>query len=410
MRRQDQREIRKGKRMIMRKMGIFFLILLAGMLAACSGGAGGKATPTPLPELVSYEKAIFTVERGKIVSEKKVVGDIEPSKQDDLFFRSGGYITRVSVKVGDPVKAGDVLAELQVDDLLNQLQQARIDLEVTQADLAKNKAQHDFDIERAKADVVIKKNQVELAKLNVEQALGLDKTRAQLGLEDAQQELTLAEKALELASTDVNVYLEQAVKRSELAVSRLEGLIAERQIVAPYDGLVLKTSVRAGQQVDGYVSAFTVGDPTDMVIRAVYESDLASHMTPDTVVNLFTSSDAKDGYRVNFLANFVPQRGVENSNQQSSTTDYLYFSLPTDLPEEQLPTGRSVFLTVVLGQKEDALLLPPAAIREYKGLMFVIVQDGDKRRRVEINEVGLKSSEKWEVVADLKVGDQVVGP
>jgi hypothetical protein len=37
------------------------------------------------------------------------------------------------------------------------------------------------------------------------------------------------------------------------------------------------------------------------------------------------------------------------------------------------------------------LLLPPAAIREYKGLYFVIVQDGERRRRVEINEIGLKS-------------------
>ncbi len=56
------------------------------------------------------------------------------------------------------------------------------------------------------------------------------------------------------------------------------------------------------------------------------------------------------------------------------------------------------------------MLLPPSAIREYKGLMFVIVQDGDKRRRVEINKVGLKSSDKWEIEGDLQVGDQVQGP
>jgi multidrug efflux pump subunit AcrA (membrane-fusion protein) len=396
--------------MFKRNIGILSLVVMAGIMASCSAGAGGKATPTPLPALVSYEKSLFVVERGKIVSEKKIVGDIQPSKQDDLFFRAGGYVTRVAVKVGDQVKAGDVLAEQQIDDLLNQLQQARIDLEVTQADLAKNKAQHEFDVERAKADVAIKKNQVELAKMNVEQSVGLDRTRAQLELENTQEELALAEKSFELTSIDVNIYLEQAVKRSELAVSRLEGLIAERQIVAPYDGIILRTTVRAGQQVDGYVSAFTVGDPTNMIIRATYESSLASQMTPDTLVNFYASSDATQAYPVKFLASFVPERGIENTNQQSSMTDYLYFSLPTDLPKEQLPLGRSVFLTVVLGQKEDALLLPPAAIREYKGLMFVIVQDGEKRRRVEINEVGLKSTDKWEVIADLQVGEQVVGP
>jgi multidrug efflux pump subunit AcrA (membrane-fusion protein) len=386
------------------------LVVCAGVLAACSGSGGGKATPTPLPALVSYEKSIFPVERGTIVSEKKIIGDVQPKKQDDLFFRAGGYVTRVSVKVGDTVKAGDVLAEQQVDDLLNQLQQARIDLEVTQADLAKNKAQHEFDIERAKADVVIKKNQVELAKLGVEQSLGLDRTRAQLALENAQQELALAEKSLELTSTDINIYLEQAVKRSQLAVERLEGLINERQITAPYDGMILRTNIRAGQQVDGYVSAFTIGDPVEMVIRATYESSLASQLTPDSVVNFYATSDSQEGLPVKYLANFVPERGVENTNQQSSMTDYLYFTLPEGLPADQVPVGRSVFLTVVLGQKEDALLLPPAAIREYKGLMFVIVQDGEKRRRVEINEIGLKATDKWEVIADLQEGEQVVGP
>lgn len=396
--------------MLKRNLGFLPLMMLMVLTAACSEGMGGRPTPTPLPPLVSYEKSVFPVERGTIISERKIVGDIQPSKQDDLFFRAGGYVTRVTVKSGDKIKKGDVMAELQVDDLVNQLQQAKIDLEVTQADLAKSKTQHEFDVERAKADVVIKKNQVALAKLNVEQSFGLDRTRAQLDLENAQQELALAEKAYELTSTDENIYLEQAVKRSELAVQRLEALIAERQILAPYDGTVLRVSIRAGQQVDGYVSAFTVGDPTNMVVRAGFEADLSSRMTPETQVFFYTNSDMKEGYPIKYLVNFMPERGVENTNQQSSTSDYLYFSLPDGLSRDQLPIGRSVFLRIILGQKDNVLLLPPAAIREYKGLRFVIVQDGEKRRRVEISEVGLKSNDRWEVVADLKEGELVVGP
>jgi multidrug efflux pump subunit AcrA (membrane-fusion protein) len=393
-----------------KRLFAFLALLVLGLGAACSGGAGGRATPTPLPALVAYEKSVFSVERGEIISERKIIGDIQPSKQDELFFRAGGYVTRVTVKAGDPIKKGEVLGELQVDDLVNQLQQSRIDLEVTLADFAKSKSQHEFDVERAKADVVIKKNQVELAKLGVEQSVGLDRTRAQLALENAQQELALAEKAYELTATDENVYLEQAVKRSELAVQRLEALIAERQILAPYDGTILRVSIRAGQQVDGYVNAFTVGDPTKMVIRAGYEAELARLLTPDSKVFFNTSSDGNDNLPVNFLANFQPERGVVDTNQQSSTTDYLYFSLPENWSTDQLMIGRSVFLKIIVGQKQDALLIPPAAIREYKGLLFVIVQDGEKRRRVEITEVGLKSTDKWEVVADLNEGDQVIGP
>ena len=57
----------------------------------------------------------------------------------------------------------------------------------------------------------------------------------------------------------------------------------------------------------------------------------------------------------------------------------------------------------------QARALPPSAIREYKGFNFVIVQDGDRRRRVEINEIGLKGEDLWEIKADLQEGDQVLG-
>jgi multidrug efflux pump subunit AcrA (membrane-fusion protein) len=389
---------------------ILALLLLAGLTAACAPGAGGKATPTPLPPLVSYEKSIFVVERGSIVSEKKIVAEVVPNKQDELFFRSGGYVTRVAVKAGDVVKKGDVLAELDVNDLLNQLQQARIDLEVAQADLAKNKAQHAYDVEKANADVIILQKQVELGKIAVQTALGLEREKAQLNLEITQQNLAVAQKALEMASQDIDPYLEQAVKRSQLAVERLEGLVSEKQIVAPYDGTVLKSAVRAGQQVDAYFSAFSVGDPSTQVLRAAYDSDLSSKLTSESGVTLLLTSDAKEGYKIKYLLNFRPERGVQTTNQQTDLTDYLYFSLPTDLPKEQIPMGRSVFISVVLGKKDGVLLLPPAAIREYKDLKYVIVMDGDKRRRVEVNEIGLRTADKVEVTADLKEGDKVLGP
>lgn len=393
-----------------RTLGLFVLILIILVSSGCGGRLGGEATPTPLPELVSYEKSIFTVERGPIISEMNVVGEIQPSKLDDLFFRSGGYVTRVTVKAGDTVKKGDILAELQVDDLLNQLEQAKIDLEVSQADLEKRKAELAYNQENVQANVIFKRNAVELAKINLQQAQGIEKSRAQIYLENAQLELELAEKSLEQISEASSVYLEQATRRSQLSVDRLQALIEERQIIAPYDGIILKATVRAGQQADGYVSAFTIGDPTNLIIRTSYNYEVASKLTPETPIIMKMQSDDKTGYPVKYLLNFVPERGVENTNQQTNLTDYIYFSFPAEVDGSSLQLGRSVFLSMTMGRKDDALLIPPAAIREYKGLRFVVVQDGDKRRRVEITEVGLKTTERWEVTADLNPGDKIVGP
>jgi hypothetical protein len=133
-------------------------------------------------------------------------------------------------------------------------------------------------------------------------------------------------------------------------------------------------------------------------------------MTQNTIVNLYLNSDDENAHPVKYLPNFLPVRANEEATTTRSSGDYFYFTLPEDIPQDQLPTGRSVFLSVILGHKDSALILHPSAIREYKGLMFVIVQDGEKRRRVEINEIGLKSTDRWEVDADLQPGDQVVGP
>lgn len=389
------------------------LVVMSIVLAACGQQGSGGPTPTPLPAVVKYEKAIFTVERGPIVAEQEMLGEIVPAKQDELFFRASGFVTRVAVKAGDMVKAGDILAEQQIDDLLNQLQQAEIDLQVAQAELNKYNAERDFNIEKAKADVVIWEKRVALSMIAVDETYGEHKVKAQLNLEIDEQNLIMAEQALKMVSEENNPYHEQSVKRAELSVERLKGLLAERQIVAPYDAIILRDRIRPGQSIEAYNLAFVVGDPAGLVIRATQDTDLSDDLNKDTEVRVYLKKEDEQSYPSAFLPNFLP---VSASDEQavkafdSSGNNYFYFQIPEGISRDQLEVGQSIDLVVVLGRKEDVLLLPPAAIREYRGLNFVIVQEGDRRRRVEINEIGLRASDKWEVVADLREGDQVLGP
>jgi len=391
-----------------------FLVTTCVMLVVTScGTSNSKApTPTPLPPMVSYDKSIFTVERGPIAEEKDVLGEIVPSKQDDLFFRASGYVTRVTVKEGDTVKQGDLLAELQVGDLLNQLQQARIDLEVAQATLAKDESQRQYDIARAQINVTIWEKKIELAKLDVQNAIGVEaRLKAQLDLDITEQNLALAQLDLQKANEQINVYEQQAVERSKLAVERLDSLINEQRIFAPYDCIVLRSRLRPGQSIDAYAIGFTVGDPSNLVVRASLDYEIRDKVKKDSEVHFAFSTDTPISYTIQYLPNFLPvSASQEAGGGQTISGDWFYFTLPTDLPKEDLEVGRQAFLTLVLGRKKDALLLPPAAIRNYRGLYFVIVLDGDRRRRVEIYQIGLKTADRWEIIADLNEGDQVLGP
>jgi len=63
-----------------------------------------------------------------------------------------------------------------------------------------------------------------------------------------------------------------------------------------------------------------------------------------------------------------------------------------------------------MGQKDDAMLLSPLAIRGSDVFRYVIVLEDDYHRRVEVVKVGLKGDKLWEVQADLEAGEQVLGP
>ena len=390
---------------------LVFLLLIAILISSCNGALGSASTtPTPLPPIVSYEKAIFTVEKGPIISTKDVLGVVVPSRQEELFFRSSGYVTRILIKDGDTVKAGDLLAELQVDDLLKQLEQARIDLEVAQANLAKNEVSRKYNIERAEIDVAMWEKRVELAQLETNYVYStLERTRAASNLFMAEQNLALAKLSLEQAQEQISPYEQQAVQRSQLAVERLEDQIAERQLLSPFDGLVIRTSLRPGQSVEAYNVVMTIGDPTQLIVRSQYDYELSGILNPRTEVNLYLSTERTQEFPITFLPNFIPITNAASGTDIFST-DWFYFTTPPELGSPDIKVGKSVYLTIILGKKEEALLLAPAAIRTFGNNNFVIVLEGDRRRRVEISKIDLKTTDKWEIIADLQEGDQVLGP
>jgi multidrug efflux pump subunit AcrA (membrane-fusion protein) len=81
-------------------------------------------------------------------------------------------------------------------------------------------------------------------------------------------------------------------------------------------------------------------------------------------------------------------------------------SLEGDVSDLEL--GDLARVTVVLEQKDAALWLPPAAIRAFQGRSFVIVQDEDRQRRVDV-KVGIESKDRVEILEGLEEDQVVVG-
>ena len=82
-----------------------------------------EATPTPLPTPIIPEKPVYTVQVGTVVQTLEFTGRASPVLEQELFFETSGNVGEVFVARGDWVQAGDVLAELDIDDLQKQLSQ-----------------------------------------------------------------------------------------------------------------------------------------------------------------------------------------------------------------------------------------------------------------------------------------------
>jgi multidrug efflux pump subunit AcrA (membrane-fusion protein) len=395
-------------------VSILFLAGLLASLAGCASGEQYSATPTPLPQIVSSQKIVFTVERGPIISQKDITGEIVPAHQDKLYFGTSGFINRVLVKSGDRFKKGDLLAELKLDDLLDQLQQAQIDLQVSQQNLAFDQIQKAYDIQQAESDAIIAQKQVALAQINVDSAVATQRVVAQLNLDIAQEHFKTAEARLALVKARVDTQMDQVVKRNQNSVDSLNRLIAERQLIAPYDGIVMSMPIIPGTQATAFTTVAVVGDPSHLVVQVGYSSDLVDNVDASTAAYIYPTKEPEPKYPVNFIPSFLPisnqQSGISQTPSADVIVNFLYFSIPDNTPRDVLQVGNAVRLNVILSSKQDALLLSPAAIRGNDSFKYVIVLEDAYHRRVEVVTIGVETVDKWEVIANLKAGDQILGP
>jgi len=130
----DQIKSHRGKTRTIGLLGLagLLLILVSGCSLDRSSNAAtgdGGATPTPLPTPIIPEKPVYTVQAGTVVQTLEFTGRASPVLEQELFFETGGNVGDVFVARGDWVQAGDLLAELDIENLEKQLAQKLINLE-----------------------------------------------------------------------------------------------------------------------------------------------------------------------------------------------------------------------------------------------------------------------------------------
>ncbi len=440
------------------------LCIMLFIIAACDSlespdvvaqAQDANATQTPIPTAPAAQRTTYTVERGDVLEEFTFRGRWLPRDQIQLSFEVNGSVRSVNVQRGDSVVAGDVLADLQIDDLEATLDTQLLDLAGAQRDLddsgdSSGSSVVDSQFSLANANLTLDstiagapwtqiadaqtsledaERELENAQLDYDDVVSRPDTAASTvnsayeRLQDAQDGVDRAQRSLysaqvsfyqhtitvqqqENSVTQAELNLEDAVTgggnpdlvdavvRAQLAVDRTREQIAESTLIAPRDGVILEVTIQPGDAVEAFVGVITVALPEPLEIIA----NLSFNETQNLQIGqLGTCQEANnDDLIVECVVRSIPL----TSNEVDQTT-----RVAATLPE--LQSGALTDVTMILDESLNTLWLPPAAINEFGNRTFVVLQT-DEGERVRDVVLGLQTDERVEVTEGVEEGDIVV--
>jgi multidrug efflux pump subunit AcrA (membrane-fusion protein) len=434
---------------------VFIGMLLFGLTGCTINQA--EPTPTPLARAPTPVPPTFTVSVGPVVKRMQFSARVQPKETADLYFETDGRVVRAPFKDGATVKQGDILAELDVTDLRNELEQRRVELETAETVLSNTikgftqtlkLAQLDVDQARLRLEIAtqqagdaevrlaqndLDRNQHQIDAINhsiktardtFDQAGAdnatkmLEETRlerarlqaaydravtnqkvARLQMRLLQLDLTRAQLSYQNLLANVDPNLVSNVERARLAYEGAQQRLARAVLVAPFDGVISQQFANVGSNVRALDPLIKLAKPGELILVGTLNWVQYSQVDVGAPVTCFFDNASTVG--VNGLIAAFPKMPPNSPTQLAN----IQFDAST-----QLAISRLARCITVLGETKDVLWLPPQAVRTFQGRRFVVLQAANGvRQRMDV-EVGLESDERVEIKRGVKAGDVVIGP
>jgi HlyD family secretion protein len=393
---------KRRKRLIYGGIGIGLVLLIAvGLIAATRGGT--KIDPSKLAK----------VEKGDLAKSVVATGKVTPITKVEVKSKASGIVKKLYVEYGDHVKQGQLLAQLDKEEIQAQVEQTRAGLAASEANLKSSEA----DFERSKVDA--EGPDVPLLKRAYERAIGMAKEGvvSTSALEEAQKNYELALNKQNVAKAQLTV-MKAKIAQSQAQVAQdrahLNQLLEQlsyTDIESPIDGIVLSRDVEIGDAVSsilvlgsGATLVMTLGDTSEVYVKGkVDESDIGKvYLGQPARIKVESFKDKTFNGKVTKIS----PMGVEKDNV---TTFEVRVSINN--PGGELKAEMTANAEIILEEHKNVLQIPEGAILYDKDKKASVeipdpsAKDGKKKLAVNI---GISNGAKTELLSGLKEGDQVV--
>ena len=363
--------------------------LVAGFLLS------GCKTATPPEDAPTVTVQVGAAENEPI--QLKVIADavLYPLDQAAIVPKIVSPVKKFYVKRGSPVKAGQLLAELENQDLAGaQLKsqggykQAQVAYEMQAA-----KVQQDIKLAKQTLDAQQKL-------YDSRQALYKEGAASAKDVEDASVALTQARNAYELAQRQVDLKLAEAQRDAAKGdTTSAEATYGYTKITSPINGVVTDRPFNAGETPPSGAALITVMDLSQIVARAHVAQVDAAHLK------------AGDEASISIPGQGPPLKAkvtlVSPALDPSSTTVEVWVQAPN--PKGRVKSGISASVTMIAETVPHAIVAPAAALlTATDGVTSVIVLDTDNKPHKQKVKVGIRDGGDVQIADGLKGGERVV--
>jgi RND family efflux transporter MFP subunit len=372
-------------------LSFFFL---AGVAAGCGGArkaAADDAANAPAA-------AVVKVARRNIADSLEIASEFLPYQEVDVYAKVSGYIHKLNVDYGSHVRQGQVLAELEIPELQQQLQQDEASIRRSEQDLA-----------RAREELNRAQSAYNVAHVTYSRLAEVQKSRPELV---AQQEIDVAQgKDLEASAgvsseKDALASAEQGLLVAKAALGKDQALFDYARMTAPFDGVVtqiyaytgaLLPAGTASNKSDSGLCRLSQNNLLRLVIPVPERAVPGIHLGETVAVTVSGRNKTFDGKIIRF------------SDQIDTTTRTMHTEVDVPNPKYELVSGMYASVKIPLHSVANVLTVPVQAVQsagEGKGTVLVV----DHGNKIESRSVtlGLQSATEVEITSGLQENEMVI--
>lgn len=222
----------------------------------------------------------------------------------------------------------------------------------------------------------------------------------------AQKAVKSAKLALEEAQAETLNTAQKAVEDAQRRLDRAKKKVDDGQILAPQDGEVISSSIAVGDAVEANGFVIEIADTTQLEIGAELSGDQMRQLQEGQPAEISLLS-RPDVIMPATIRQMPEPYGSGGSGNVASKDRRTLFEV-SDFKSQELKSGQNVKIRIIIERKENALWLPPDAVRSFEGRRFVLVRTGQGERRQTV-KVGIETEDKAEILDGVNEGDVIVG-